>query len=926
MKKSPQKMFSALAAAAISFTFAATVSAQSVINPVPNRIISWNLDDWSTVNPTDLAGLAPATNWVDTYLNNITTSLPDNTGAATTMNLYYSSYNTYQVYGYHVGYDANGTANREMLNGFLNAGPAAWNPPVTNTYVALTNIPYAQYDVVVYFNSDTSGRHASIDNGSTTYYFSTMGSAAVSGVNALFQPATQTNSAIFPGADFAFFPGMTNADTVITETPKSGNDQWLGIAGFQVIQSSNVYVLYGPSPVTQIVPVGQPASFSVMAGGLNPKYQWRHAGVGIANATNAAYTIAATAPGQDGNYDVIISNSFSSVTSVVATLTFYAPKTLEWAGTGSTWDTTSLFWKIAGSGAVTNYTETDNVRFGPLGAAQPNVSLAATFTPTSLTVSNGTYLLLSGSLNGTGSLHLQNNATLILDTVDTRTGPTLIDAGSVYQLDNGDTAGSLGSGALTNNGALLFDAAGDEAYGYPVYGAGSITNLGSSGTITLGNTLNANYLVQAGGGSLLLQGNNNLTGGLVVSSGYVLARASGCLGQGTTVLNGGELQLIFNIDFAGSALSLAGGLLHGGISGSGIYEGQVSLATDSSIAVDGGNSLTLANVAGINGDSYNLTTTGSGTLILTGTNNSWASVTLGAGTLQIGNGGTAGGLGSGTISGAGNLVFDLAGNLVVTNPVTGLAAVNQNGTGVVTLTADNSAAGFSGNINVNSGTLLLNGTSGYGVITVSTNATFGGSGYSDAEVDINPGGTLAPGAAGSVAKLTINNNLTIGGNLAIDLNKSLAQSNDFVYVSSTLSNTNNGVVTVNNLGPALVAGDSFQLFNQPVTGGDALTIASAGGIVWSNKLSVNGTIVVLSTTLPHPVITAVVVLAGSANLVLSGTNGVANGTYHVLSATNLTQASWSVEAAGTFDASGHFSATNSITAGHPQKFYRLQVP
>ena len=249
------------------------------------------------------------------------------------MNLGYGSYNTYQVYSYHVGYDANGTANREVLNGFLNAGPAACDPPVTNTYVSLTNVPYAQYDVVVYFNSDTSGRHASIDNGMATYYFSTMGSAAVSGANAFFVPTTQTNSAIFPGADFAFFPGMTNADAIFTETPKSGNDQWLGIAAFQVIQSSNVYVLAGPSPATQIVPVGQPASFNVMAGGLNPYYQWQHAGTNLLNATNSSYSIATTAVGQDGSYDVIVSNSFSSVTSVVASLTFYTPKTVNGTAT-----------------------------------------------------------------------------------------------------------------------------------------------------------------------------------------------------------------------------------------------------------------------------------------------------------------------------------------------------------------------------------------------------------------------------------------------------------------------------------------------------------------------------------------------------------------------------------------------------------------
>ena len=285
--------------------------------------------------------------------------------------------------GHHPGFDANGTKNREMLNGFLNSGPAAWGPPVTNTYVSMTNIPYARYDVVVYFNSDTSGRHASIDNGTTTYYFSTMGSASINGANAFFVPTTQTNSAIFPSADFAFFPGMTSPNAIFTEMPKSGNDQWLGIAGFQVIQASNVYVLYGPSPATQIVPVGQPASFNVMAGGLSPA-------IPMASCRHQPpqrhqcdlFTIAATASGQDGNYDVIVTNSYSSVTSIVATLTFYTPKTVEWDGNGSTWDASSLFWTLNGGASTTNYTETDNVRFGPLGSGQPVVSLGSTFTPT----------------------------------------------------------------------------------------------------------------------------------------------------------------------------------------------------------------------------------------------------------------------------------------------------------------------------------------------------------------------------------------------------------------------------------------------------------------------------------------------------------------------------------------------------------------
>jgi autotransporter-associated beta strand protein len=886
----------ALAASAIAFA----VQAQTVTNPNPNRVISWNLDDYSTVNPTDLAGLAAATNWVDTYLNNITIGLPDNTGAATTMNLSYGSYNTYQVEGSHPGYDANGTANREMLNGFLNAGPAAWNPPTTNTYVSLTNVPYPLYDVVVYFNSDTSGRNSTISDGTTTYSFSTVGTPSISGANASFIPTTQTNNSVFPNADFAFFQGETNANVIFTTYPKSGNDQWLGIAAFQVIQASNVYVLYGPSPASQIVPVGQPASFSVMAGGLTPSYQWRHAGTNLLNATNATYAIASTAPGQDGNYDVIVSNGYGSVTSVVATLTFYTPKTVEWDGNGATWDTTSLFWTVNGGASTTNYTETDNVRFGTLGSAQPTVSLAGTFSPSSITVSNAIYMLTSGGLAGSGSLHLMNNAGLILDTADTSTGPTLIDSGSTLQLDNGDAAGALGSGALTNNGGLLFNSSSDYAYGYPIYGTGGITNNGANGQITLANTVNAAYLVQAGSGSMLLQGSNSLSGGLVVSGGTALARAANCLGLAPVIVSGGELQLIFNIDFTGSDITLSGGTLHGGVSGSDIYEGTVTLTTDSQINVDTGDSLTLNNASGISASAYNLYVGGGGTLILAGANNTWSSLNITLGTVQIGNGG-GGSLGGGTIDDAGTLSFNTAGNLAVTNPIIDGGSINQIGAGTVVFTGN--ASGFTGTTTVTSGG--LGGTT-----------TFGG------PVNVLPGATLAPGTPTAIGTLTINNNLTIGGNLLVKINKSLAQSNDLVSVTGTLSNTNNGAVTVNNLGPALVAGNKFTLFSQPVSGGGLLSI-SGSGAVWSNNLATDGSIIVLSATVPHPVIRTINISGG--NVVVSGTNGTASGTCYLLSSTNLATplANWVRVSTNSFDSNGNFNITNAA-GGAPRNFYILQ--
>jgi autotransporter-associated beta strand protein len=797
----------------------APTPAQTITDPCPNRVISWNLDHNGTIASVDLAGVAPAINWNNSWPSNPRFALPDNSGTPTTLDLGYGSFNTWSVGG-HPGLDANGTANRELINGYLNSGPAGWGPSTTNTYVSLTNVPYALYDVVVYFNADASGRKSTIEGPNATYSFSTMGSAARSGANALFIPTTQTNEAVYPSADFAVWRGLTNANAKFTTFPKSGNDQWLGICGFQVIESSNAYVLHGPYPATQIVPVGQPASFSIIASGQDVKYQWRHAGTPITDATNATYSIGATTAGQDGDYDVIITNSFSAITSAVATLTFYSPKSVEWAGNNSTWDTSTTAWTTNNGVSPLAYTETDNVLFSPLGTAQSSVTLSDTRSPSSITVSNSSYTLTGGSLSGAGSLHLKNNATLILDLPDTRSGPTTIDAGSTLQLDNNTTSGSLGSGALTNNGTLLFYAAGDEAYGYPVAGTGNVTNISTAGTITLGNNIAGNTLAQSGGGILLLQGSNSLSGGFVVNSGTVWARAQDCLGGGAVTVSGGTLELYFGFNFGGSSMTLAGGQLSGGLNGSSTFGGSVTLAANATILAGGGNTFTLANAAGINGAGFSLTKTGDGTLVLNGNNNSWDSLVLSAGTVA----------------------FNSAANLAVTSPVSGTGNIEQTGSGTTTLSGDNS--GMSGNLIVSAGKLLVNTSSG-ALLASATGGTLGGNGTIAGSVSIETGGSLSPGA--SVGTLTVGGDLTLGGNVLIEVNKSLAPSltNDHVVVTGALSNTNNGVVTVNNLGPALVAGDSFKLFSQPVTGGETLTITSPG-VTWTNKLAEDGTIAVLA--------------------------------------------------------------------------------
>jgi uncharacterized repeat protein (TIGR01451 family) len=78
-------------------------------------------------------------------------------------------------------------------------------------------------------------------------------------------------------------------------------------------------------PDSLTVVSGDTASFSVVAGGTAPfSYQWRFNGGNIANETNATLIINNATVANGGNYDVVVSNMNSSVTSDVAVLTVLA--------------------------------------------------------------------------------------------------------------------------------------------------------------------------------------------------------------------------------------------------------------------------------------------------------------------------------------------------------------------------------------------------------------------------------------------------------------------------------------------------------------------------------------------------------------------------------------------------------------------------
>jgi len=258
---------------------------------------------------------------------------------------------------------------------------------------------------------------------------------------------------------------------------------------------------------------------------------------------------------------------------------------------------------------------------------------------------------------------------------------------------------------------------------------------------------------------------------------------------------------------------------------------------------------------------------GSGTLLLdNGGVNGFASVLINQGTVQMGNSDTNGSLGTGSVTNNGALAFDRTDAPAVNNLISGSGSLAQDGSGTLVLSAANT---YTGNTTINAGTLALVGAGSLGAnaliavasgtlldvsgrgdqtLTLNPGQTLIGSGTINGNVSALPGSTLNPGD--TIGTLSVQNNLTLNGALVMELNRTNTQiSDELVSIQGAITAT--GTLTVTNLGPALQAGDQFQLFNQPVSGFATVTLPPVGSNGWANNLANNGTIAVVSTAPPN---------------------------------------------------------------------------
>jgi fibronectin-binding autotransporter adhesin len=434
----------------------------------------------------------------------------------------------------------------------------------------------------------------------------------------------------------------------------------------------------------------------------------------LLSGVGSAGTMSITGFSQANKSAVLDDSTPGEIDLVIATT---ASDNLTWSGTGSTWDNDGTLDWLLGSNPY-SFTNGDIVTFDDSGAANPTVNLQNAVAPGSVTVNNSTttYTLADGTGTGggkiTGSTPIvkKGAGTLVIATANNNSGPTDLEAGTL-QVGSGGTLGDLGTGNVTNNGALVFNQTDNHKVVGAISGSGSVT--------------------QQGGGVVTLTGNNTYAGPTTITTGTLQVGnggANGSLGSGAITNDG---TLIFN---------KSGTLTVGNIKAGPANGGALSFTGPATVTLNNGNTY------------INNTVVGNGVVKVAAADSipSAATVPGSTGWLVLDGGASAAG------------TLDLNGFSININALAGL-------NNTVNSTILNSSATHTNALIINgaatssfSGTIKNNGGSGGGVSVVvegGANQTF--------DVESATGNTYSGGTIISNATVTLSAPSTIGTPVAL---------------------------------------------------------------------------------------------------------------------------------------------------------------
>jgi autotransporter-associated beta strand protein len=306
--------------------------------------------------------------------------------------------------------------------------------------------------------------------------------------------------------------------------------------------------------------------------------------------------------------------------------------------------------------------------------------------------------------------------------------------------------------------------------------SGSIA--GGAGNVLVIGTPFSGATDNGGGNTRFSSANSTYSGTTIVRNGGLLiganapSGANGALGNATSavlvgdVLTAGTSTVRFltdgsftvgrNITVAstGSTTTIGGNHL----SGTSSFTGDISLAKSIVVqSLQATGSASRVNFTGvISGVGFGITKTGTGLVVLSGTNTYTGLTSVTTGTLQIGAGGASGSIaGNADVADGTTLAFNRSDALTYAGVISGSGGVVKAGAGVLSLSGSSS---YSGPTAVNAGGLRVNGVLGSGTVSVAAAAFLGGSGTIAGPVVVT--GTLSPGNSPGVITL---GSVTLGG-------------------------------------------------------------------------------------------------------------------------------------------------------------------
>jgi autotransporter-associated beta strand protein len=506
---------------------------------------------------------------------------------------------------------------------------------------------------------------------------------------------------------------------------------------------------------------------------------------------------------------------------------------------------------IAATGAGAS-TRAVNLGAGTLGAsADWSSSLAMTLTSatpgttinTLDSVDNTTArtITLSGILSGaSNALNKAGDGTLILTAVNSYTGATTINAGTL-QLGNAGTTGTLSpSSAIINNGNLTINRTNATLQGT---GFGTITGTGS--------------LTQAGTGTTTLNAANTYTGNTILNAGLInLAVAET---PGTSGPLGNQLAN------AADTIVFGGGILQYSATNQFDYSGRFSTAANQAYKVDT-NAQTVIWATALTSSNGTLTKSNTGTLTLSGASSYSGATTITGGTVQISAANNLGdGSATNTISlGAATLrstsgSYDLGANRDIT--LTGGTAFLRADTGVFTVSGDisNGANGLTllglGTNPLATGNVVITGVIGTGATptggltigstSVSANVTLSGDNLFTGNVTL-PGSNTQPN---SILTITNSGALGVGPKTVQSAGGGEIHLQNNITIPSGINFTLSGNPSQNGVSTnrAVIYNDSG---NNVINGNINITSGNGGAIVesTSGSLTINGSVSAITTS------------------------------------------------------------------------------